>query len=238
MGLTPDTIECMSTRVLFTVDKEIDFKNHLIVEEFSKNISWLSPEAKEYFKSLRNADGEEKKRTFDEYSKTFYDNPLNKKIAEEIQSKWNGIEDEYISKMETIYKNVFPFETIYGVVSTTPFGYGYRFNEEKPWFACPKDNPLEAVDVATHEIMHAFFDTYFAKQCLEKFGLTDQQVFMIKESLTVLLNLECVDLRTKQDEGYPEHKELREEISRRWVEHRDLDMVLELICSTMKKVGV
>jgi hypothetical protein len=47
--------------------------------------------------------------------------------------------------------------------------------------------------VFAHELMYLFFHCYFEDYCLEK-GLSKQQISDLKESLTIILNVELEDL--------------------------------------------
>ena len=82
------------------------------------------------------------------------------------------------------------------------------------------------MDTAMHELMHFMFQKYYYKTCEEK-GLSKEQMWDVKESFTVLLNLEFSDLRFQTDDGYFTHKKLREIIKNSWEKDRDFDKALE-----------
>lgn len=44
-----------------------------------------------------------------------------------------------------------------------------------------------------HEIMHLYFYKYFWDEYKNKFELSDEQIYTIKEAVTVILNLEFKD---------------------------------------------
>ena len=57
----------------------------------------------------------------------------------------------------------------------------------------------------------------------------------IKESLTVLLNLEFSDLmHNYEDKGYHPHQEIRALIKQYWEQHHDLTKVLDLVVEDLK----
>jgi hypothetical protein len=151
-------------------------------------------------------------------------------LIKQVQEMWDLINNEYIKRMEKIHKKDFPFKNISGILTTAPFGYGYDFNEKNPWFACAKDTPLKAIHTAMHEIMHGFFHKYLAGELKTKFNLDDNKIWLVSETLTVILNLEFDDLRMYPDKGHHGHEELREKIKESWLKHKDLNKVFEEVC--------
>ncbi len=73
-----------------------------------------------------------------------------------------------------------------------------------------------------HELWH-FYTWYRFGLYEEKIG--KQRYNDIKEALTVLLNVECKDLlpEDKQDNGYEQHKELREQILQIWSRDKNIE---------------
>lgn len=221
-------------KVTFKIDKDLDFENHLIMAGVSERTpgiaSNITSDITEYYKNLREANKEEKIKIFEKESSKFYSDEMKNfrvVLVRQVQEMWDLINDEYMKKMEKIHGNNFPFANVSGILTTTPFGYGYNFDEKNPWFACPKDSPLKAIHTTMHEIMHIFFFKYLAGKFKEKFNLDDKKVWLTSEALTVILNLEFDDLRMYPDKGLPEHKELREEIKELWIKYKDLNKVLE-----------
>jgi len=222
----------MVKKVKFIIDQDLDYKNHLIGVKITKNIINFSPKLASYFEDIRNAEKMNKKKVFEEKTKWFYRKEINEiteLYVKQVQEMWNLIEEKYIKKMNNIFKNKFPYDIIYGVVSSTPFGYGYEFKEPKPWFACPNDKTITAVNVAMHEIMHAYFNKYLAKDLFEKYHLSEEQIFEFKESLTVLLNVECGDFRLYEDKGHFGHEKMRKKIKEEWNKSHDIDRVIKNI---------
>jgi hypothetical protein len=82
--------------------------------------------------------------------------------------------------------------------------------------------------------MHFVFHYYF-NGWGEKFSLAEPQMWAIKESFTVLLNLECADLRVKKDLGYPNHQKLREMILKDYKKSKNFEKVLDRTCEYVKK---
>jgi hypothetical protein len=226
-------------KVVFKIDRELDFKNHLIgAKRILDNFQNTRPEVIEYFKSLRNADEEDKIKIFENETSKFYGNgmkDIRPLLVKQTEEMWDLVEDEYFSKIEKIHQKKFPFKQITGVLSTTPKFYGYDFNKDSPWFACPNDSSLRAIHVTMHEIMHTYFHVYFREEYKNKFKLNDEQIWTIKEALTIILNVELDDMRIYPDKGKPGHEKLREKIKEDWLKYKDINKVLDEACLFIKK---
>ena len=220
----------MNSRVEFIIDQELDFQNHLIGAKIYSTYNNSANDTNYYFDKIKNADGEGKRKIFENKSRKFYsDNSLviRKLLLKQVQEMWNLIEDDYFERMEKIHQNKFPFKKIYGVLSTTPAIYGYSFDIERPWFACRYDYPLKAISTAMHEIMHVFFIEYFWSKCKNKFDLDNKQTYNLKEALTIILNLEFDDMRFFLDVDKPGQNKLRQKIKEDWLKYKDINIVLE-----------
>ena len=62
--------------------------------------------------------------------------------------------------------------------------------------------------------MHLYFHKFYWDDVEEQIG--KEKTGNLKESLTILLNLEFKDLWFDTDYGYKEHKELRNFIEKQW----------------------
>ncbi len=222
--------------VVFKIDKKIDFQNHLInANVYTKRVIPPGMDV-EYYKKMEKAGEKERHRLFDKKTEWFYD-PKKKKIrnlaVKQVQEAWGLVEKKYIKRMEKIHGRKFPFKKIRGILSTA-FGYGYNFRRDESWFACSYNSPLRSIDIATHEIMHLIFHYYFDGWA-KKFMLTEAQMWAIKESFSVLLNIECDDLLIRKSLGYPSHQKLREIISKDWKKYKNFEKVLDNICEYVKK---
>ncbi len=227
-------------KLIFKIDKKIDFQNHLIQMKWRDKTGFkFSEEKKRYFDSLENSkDTQEQWNKFEEYSKDFYTEE-NKSNIEDIlnfyQELWGKVEDIYINKMEEIHGKKFPYKVISGVLSTSPGGWGVNLKGDNPWFACPNKIDKKFIKVAMHEIMHGFFQIYFMEDYANKFKLDNNQIWTLQESLTILLNIELGDIMPGPDLGYPQHQELRKEVKKIWLETKDINKVLGDICEIIKK---
>lgn len=229
----------MNNKVTFKIDKELDFENHLIGARMAINNSLqMSPEISEYFRKLRDADGKGKKKIFEERTAKFYSDGMKdfrSLLVKQAKDMWNLVEDKYFDKIEKIHKKTFPLESISAILSTTPTVYGYNFDKGNPWFACTSESPIKAIHTAMHEIMHVYFNEYFLEECKNKFQLNNEQIYTVKEAVTVILNIEFEDIRMFTEKDRPGHEQIREKIGKDWLEYRDLRKVLDEAYNYIKK---
>jgi len=143
-------------------------------------------------------------------------NPEAKAAA--LQKHWDPIGGEFEKRAEKAFglsmsDEITAFLTIAG---------RYPYSIEHKFFFVSLQRP-SANPVAMHELWH--FYTY------RKFGASMEAIGSakfndIKESLSVLLNIECLDLLDGEiDHGYPQHQALRKIISAAWRETKDMEKV-------------
>lgn len=77
--------------------------------------------------------------------------------------------------------------------------------------------------IAMHELWH--FYTWYGLGVDQEERIGKQKYNDLKEALTVLLNVECKDLLSEGtiDAGYPQHKEIRENILQYWRKDRTIN---------------
>jgi hypothetical protein len=102
------------------------------------------------------------------------------------------------------------------------------------WLDTPDKDKFSATDTATHELMHFMFHKYYDHICKDR-GLDQNQMWDVKESFTVLLNLEFNRFRFQQDWGYYPHQELREVIRDSWLKNADFNKTLESAIDFVRK---
>ena len=214
--------------VKFVVDKELDIANHFIaLNSYKRNREKGFQQYKnDFLEKLSVLTSEDEIRNeIEKYIEIYYKQE-NKLISlvEDINEEWAKIEKDFIQKLEEVHKFPFPHTEMRGVLSSASrFGY----NTHEGWFATDMmKNKFCAIDVATHELMHFMFHRYYDKICEEK-ELSKNEMWDVKESFTVLLNIEFSDFRLQQDFGYPPHAKLREIIKESWEKDRDFDKVLD-----------
>ena len=134
------------------------------------------------------------------------------------QSNWDRVAHEFQKKAENIFgvsltNNV----TAYLTVNTRcPYDiYGNIFFVSFSAYSAQK--------TAMHELWH--FYTWYKFGVVWEKKLGKQKYNDLKEALTVLLNVECKDILPEgvYDGGYPQHKELRENILTFWQEERNME---------------
>jgi hypothetical protein len=190
-----------------------------------------------YYQKLDRARTTKRKfKVFNEETRGFYNSDKKKfrdMILEQTQKMWSLVEKDYIRIMKRVYNKKFPYKRIYGILSTG-YRFGYNFRKRKKWFACSYDSPARSIGIAMHETMHSIFHKYFYNEWKHKFNLTDQQIWTIKEAVTVILNPECGYLMFKKDTGYPGHENLRGKILKYWLKYKNFEKVLDLISQYVK----
>mgnify|MGYP001574368929 CR=1 FL=1 len=214
--------------VKFVIDKKLDIVNHFIgLDSYKRNIErgFQQPKNEKYEKLLKLNKVQQNEEIENNISRYYKDERKLNSLADDINNEWIKIEGDFIKKLEDIHKNPFHHKNIRGVLSSGS-RFGYKVDEE--WFATDMfRNKFMSIDVATHELMHFMFHGYYENTLKEK-GLSENVIWDIKESFTVLLNLEFDDFRFQPDHGYPPHKNLREVIEKSWNKEHDFNTALEL----------
>jgi hypothetical protein len=168
-------------------------------------------------------------------------NKLDQKSAESFLDKYIS-ENRYLpNKCVQIYKENFKIiEQQYTEIAENIFGvkidyditvcltlnqrYPYGIEERLFFVPFPKDPSDISNAVIMHELWHFYTWEKFNSQIKE---IGDEKYNIIKESLTVLLNIECkhLFLENETDKGYPQHQELRKQIIRWWEEKPSIEHV-------------
>lgn len=147
------------------------------------------------------------------------------KYRSSYQNDWDIISDEYQKISERIFKVSLPKDITAYLTLNDRCPYNIYNNL---FFVTLTYNSTKSI--VMHELWHFYTWYKFGVIWEEKLG--KQKYNDIKESLTVLLNIECKDLfpENKKDIGYPQHQELREKIIKIWNETKDIDKLwVELI---------
>ena len=185
------------TIIRFVVDEELDIENHLIrLWTYEQNIHLLNQKEVERCEKLLLLSPAWRRRYMRKELRANY-SPTMKKfyavLAKNMNVAWAKIEKDFIRRIEKIHGRPFAFTSIRGVLSSADrFGY----NLKDRWFAVSmyRNEFTGGTDTAMHELMHFMFLTYYLKFCQDH-GLSEKQIWDIKESFTTLLNLEFGDLR-------------------------------------------
>ncbi len=154
-------------------------------------------------------------------------------IVKQTQEYWNTIEKDYFTHLAdrmqlTSFYNI---RKLSGFLSTR---YGCGYDPKKYWFAITvHKGTLANTSVIIHEIMHIFFHKQWWNFC-RKQGLSEKNIWDVKEATTVLLNLWFKDQLIDLDWGYEEHAELRHLIKKWFLKTRNFKNTIEEACKYMK----
>ena len=195
----------------------VDFK-----EKLSKKIIEICHEKK--FEDIKD--------NLEKHYSQIYNSSLTSEVAEAFAKSWGKIEKEYFRRLEKITSKKFPCKKVMAFLTTAS--------------RCPYDPKIEsasffinffsgipnAIKTCGHELMHIHFHNTDWKYVEEKIGY--EKTKDLKESLTVLLNLEFKDLLIAYDEGYPKHKELRGFIESEWKKEKDFKKLLDKCINYLK----
>ncbi len=179
---------------------------------------------KMFFQNFKELNPENAKLFVERYIK---DKKLDmNKIREEIEKKWKPIEADFFKRADAIFKTSLPLESITAYLTINDrCSYNFQRNEFFIHTHLPATNKT-----IMHELWHWYFYYTKGQDIMSKHG---KKIFnMIKESLTVLLNIKFNDLlENVKDIGYPQHAEVREFIANDYQKNNDL---YNTIFSTLK----
>ncbi len=148
---------------------------------------------------------------------------LNGRIRE-LENSWNEIASEYQARAEQIFGTSLPADiTVYLTINNR---CPYDIENNSFFVSLSNEFPMRTI---MHELWHFYTWYGLGADQLEKLG--KEKYNDLKESLTVLLNIECKDLLPvgAEDAGYPQHQELRNKIVRLWLQEKDICKVWETL---------
>ena len=166
-------------------------------------------------------------------SKKEYKNKVMKSEMQTLEKSWRIVEKKYFEILSDITMQPI-FTEKFSCYFTT--GLMCPYNEKDNWFMVSMwhSTPFSITTIC-HEIMHLQFLKYY-KNYLKKQGLKNEQIEDIKESLTFLLNeLEFENIILSQDNGYPEHHELRKKLKNIWSKNKNFKNLIDEAISVIKK---
>ncbi len=137
---------------------------------------------------------------------------------------WMLVASEFQKRAESVFKTTLPADiTSYLTVNTR---CPYDIHENLFFVSVPS---ASARNVVMHELWH--FYTWYGLGIDQEEKLRRERYNECKESLTVLLNIECADLFPEgiTDIGYPQHQALRERITTLWLKEKNIHSVWEHI---------
>lgn len=219
--------------VTFVIDKDLDIQNQLIALDAYKRDKkrGVLLYKNNFLEELSTLTSKEEIISEIEKSIEKYYKKENKllSLVDDINKEWVKIEKDFINNLEIIHKFPFPHKSVKGVLSSA-IRLGYNYNDEKnSWFATSMQmNKFISIDKAMHEIMHLMFHRYYDDICIKK-GLTKEQMWDVKESFSVLLNIEFDNFMFLSDIGHLHNKNIREYLEKTWKENHDFDKTLEKV---------
>lgn len=208
-------------RLTFTYDKEKDIWCLLNKGKSSNN----SQSPTKVYEQLVAAAGENPtpKQTSEFIDRYLAENniDLDARIRE-LENSWAKLADEYQTRAEQIFGTTLSADiTVYLTINNR---CPYDITNNSFFVSLSNESPTRTI---MHELWH--FYTWYGLGAGELEKLGNEKYNDLKESLTVLLNIECKDLLPEgvEDIGYPQHAELRKRIVELWSEEKDIRKVWE-----------
>jgi len=157
---------------------------------------------------------------------------FEKKISD-LTNTWNERENGFIKKLEQFHEKPFLFNTITVHFTTLPIN---PYNIKERWFMVSIRNPIERqIKTVGHELMHFIFISQYWNYCIEDLGLSEKQVDMIKEALTVFLNTEFSKWIKVEDKGHERESELRDYLLTTKPNASSFPDLLKLVAKNLQK---
>jgi hypothetical protein len=198
----------------------------------------LQKDIENFLKSLKSVNNKEHTKSQEEYIqkygaeftaenlRLFIEQKLRaQKIDErvaEIERGWNIIATDALSRIENIF-GIYPFPEI-RVFLTTNNRCTYNIQENYFFVYTESKHPNSTI---LHELFHFYTWYAYGKNLIEQ-GFPRDRYNDIKESLTVILNTDFLDLVGGEiDKGYPQHQEMRGRIELLWKKERKIDVVIQ-----------
>jgi hypothetical protein len=173
---------------------------------------------------------EKSKKEIEKYNSKLYNSDIIEVFIKSTKKLWNKKEKEFFRRLEKITKK--PFKEKLTCYVTTITICPYNVNEK--WFMCSLfSNLTGALLTIGHETLHFHFIEHDYKKIEKQIG--KEKTEDLKESLTVLLNLEFNDLFFNLDNGYPNHQELRKFIKDEWKKEKNYNKLLIKCVEYLKK---
>jgi len=150
-------------------------------------------------------------------------------LAKKIEGGWRKVEKRYFTKLEKVTKRKIyheNFTAFFVTIGRCPY------YPKEHGFAVSLFGKETNLTIA-HEIMHLQFHHYFEDKITKEIG--ENKFQDLKEALTELLNIEFKNVILGTDLGYPNHKQLREFISKSWKEEKDFDVLLNKCIKYLKE---
>jgi hypothetical protein len=216
-------------RIIFKYNQEKDIQCLL---KYGKGVTFYPTPTKEYEQFVKDFGKEATENEAKIFiKKLIIDNNINiDEIVLKYQNEWGEIADEFYKIAERIFDISLSSDiTAYLTINDRcPYSIGNNY------FFVRVQKKLWVKKTTMHEMWHFYTWYKFGITWEEKIG--KEKYNDIKEALTVLLNVECKNLLPKDinDEGYIQHKELREKIIELWKETKNIDIIWNSLVQLIK----
>jgi hypothetical protein len=148
-----------------------------------------------------------------------HDSKLIRYFIEGVEKSWRVIEKEYFKRLEKITgEKILAYDV--KVLITTAGRCPYDGDYYKWFFINYFSSFAQVLATCGHELMLFNFHQFYWDEVEKQIG--KDKTSDLKESLTMLLNIEFNDLWFVGDKGYEPHKELREFIAKEWIKEKFL----------------
>lgn len=200
---------------LENIYREINLKNEFVSLEKRYPAGLLNRCRNESFEDCRMAIQNEFKK-YQEFAPTH---------LESVEKSWRTIEDEFLKRIELLFGKLPKFQGVFVNLTTGMLGWFY-YDKDYPSISLSYfRNINHSLKTIGHETMHIFFQHFYRKRIVKELG--KRNYYDLLEALTVLLNEEFIDLWGVVDEGYIQHKDLRNHISKWWREEKNFKILTE-----------
>ena len=225
----------------FKFDVEKDLRNIWDTANSKKHYNFEFKEKlpKEILEICENKKYEKCKKELLEKRNPLYKNPLIKIMIKSLKESWVKIEKEYFVRLEKITGKKFAFKKVKAYL-TTSNRCPYDYNPKNPsFFFGIYSNFWLKLASCGHELMHIHLHNSPWWIMVED-EIGREKTEDLKESMTILLDLEFRDLWIVKDLGYiyPNHVKLREYIASEWKKKRDFNLLIKKCIKWIQKNGV
>jgi hypothetical protein len=161
-----------------------------------------------------------------------YKNNVRALEMQALEKAWRLIEKKYFQILAQVTG-----EPIFRDKFTCYFTTGFMcpYNERENWFMVSMWHGLPfSLTTICHEIMHLQFLAYY-RDYLQKRGLQENQIEVLKESLTFLLNEpEFSEIILGEDRGYPDHQKIRIKLKKIWSKNKNFSKLVDEAINLVK----
>ena len=196
------------TKIVFEYNPAKEFDNF---RNTSKSVNHRKP-TERYLFYLKNYGKLDRPKVIRFVNDYISNNKIDiKAVLKKIEKRWDKVEKYFFQRADKIFRNNLPEDKIFAYL-TIDNRCSYSFGK-KYFFIHLNINQTNRTIM--HELLHWYFWHNGGKKIEKVYG---KKIFNdIKESLTVLLNIEFQDiLKGVKDLGYPQHQKLRKLIEKKY----------------------